>query len=71
MSSLIPTIEGARTRGVAYWLPRILLAIGASIFVASCFTAVGAPLWLSAAIGALAGARVASSRRLSAAPPRG
>jgi hypothetical protein len=51
-------------------MPRLLLALGVSILLASCFTAVGAPLWLSAAIGALGGARVASSRRLSAITPR-
>ena len=70
MSSMQPTIESARGRGLAAWLPRLLLALGASILLASCFTAVGAPLWLSAAIGALGGARVASSRRLSAITPR-
>ena len=47
-------------------VPRLLLALGASVALASCLVAVGAPLWLSAALGALAGARVAASRRLSA-----
>jgi len=70
MSSIQPTIESTRSRGLAAWLPRLLLALGASILLASCFTAVGAPLWLSAAIGALGGARAASSRRLSTIPPR-
>jgi hypothetical protein len=65
-----PTVENARRRSLAAWLPRLLLALGASILVASCFAAVGAPGWLSAAMGALAGARVAASRQLSAISPR-
>ena len=70
MSSMQPTIESARRRGLAAWMPRLLLALGVSILLASCFTAVGAPLWLSAAIGALGGARVASCGRLSVIAPR-
>jgi len=70
MSSLIPSIDSTRSRGLVMWLPRLLLALAASVLLASCFTAVGAPIWLSGAIGALAGARVAASRRLSTAPPR-
>ena len=70
MSSMQPTIESARSRSLAAWLPRLLLALGASVLLASCFTAIGAPLWMSAAIGALGGARVASSRRLTAIMPR-
>jgi hypothetical protein len=70
MSSLIPTIEPTKTRSLASWLPRLLLALGASVLLAGCFTAVGAPVWLSAAIGALGGARIAASGRLSTVAPR-
>lgn len=70
MSTLTPTIESTKSRSLASWLPRLLLALGASILLASCFTAIGSPLWLAAAMGALGGARVAASRRLSSVPPR-
>lgn len=70
MSSLIPTIEPTKSRSLASWLPRLAFALLASILLAGCFTAVGAPVWLSAAIGALGGTRIAASRRLSTATPR-
>jgi hypothetical protein len=65
VSSLMPRTESARSRSLVAGLPRLLLALGASLVLASCFSAVGAPLWLSATIGALAGVRVAASRRLA------
>jgi hypothetical protein len=65
VSSLMPTAESARSRSFVSSLPRLSLALCASLLLASCFGAVGAPLWLSAAIGALAGVRVAASRRLA------
>jgi hypothetical protein len=69
MSSLIPTLDSTRSRHLTAWVPRLLLALAASLFVTSCFTVVGAPLWLSASIGALAGARVAASRWLMTTAP--
>ena len=61
-------INSATTSRTAHSLvPRLLLAMGASILLASSLVAVGAPLWLGGALGALAGARVVASRRLSSA----
>ena len=70
MSSMQPTVERSGNQSLLAWMPRLLLALGASILLAGAFTAIGAPLWLSAAVGALGGARVASSRRLPAIVPR-
>ena len=64
--SFINATRSTTNRTALSLIPRLLLALGASIVLASCLVAVGAPLWLSAALGALAGARVAASRRLSA-----
>jgi hypothetical protein len=64
--SFIQAARSTTGRTALSLVPRLLLALGASIALASCLVAVGAPLWLSAALGALAGARVAASRRLSA-----
>ena len=65
--SLINAARYTTSRAAHSLVPVLLLALGGSIFLASCLVAVGAPLWLSAALGALAGARVTASRRLSSA----
>jgi len=64
--SFIQTARSTAGRHALSVVARLLLALGASVFLASCLIAIGAPLWLSAVLGALAGARVAASRRLSA-----
>ena len=64
--SFIQTARSTTSRTAFSLVSRLLLALGASVALASCLVAVGAPLWLSAALGALAWARVAASRRLSA-----
>ena len=64
--SFIHATRSTTGRTALSLVPRLLLALGASVALASCLVAVGAPLWLSASLGALAGARVAASRRLSA-----
>ena len=64
--SFIQPARSTTSRTAFSLVSRLLLALGASVALASGLVAVGAPLWLSAALGALAGARVAASRRLSA-----
>jgi len=43
----------------SHW-PRALLALAAALTLAGSFAVIGAPLWLSVCVGALAGLRVAA-----------
>jgi hypothetical protein len=48
----------------------VALSLLAAVAIAASFAVIGAPLWLSAGIGALAGARVAFPAALAAAPAK-
>jgi hypothetical protein len=64
--SFIQAARSTNGRTALSLVPRLLLALGASVALTCCLVAVGAPLWVSAVLGVLAGARVAASRRLTA-----
>ena len=71
-SGLDPTAHQRHASGSLLRLPaaNLLLAPVAAAALASTFVAIGAPAWIGACLGLLAGLRVAASRRLLASARR-